>query len=58
MDDGSKVLSKINRGKAKVLLLMDNAGCHTADMTDKYGNIKICFPPQHNFQANNPLILE
>lgn len=43
------ILSKLNRqmvGKnCKILLFMDNAGCHPEELHTKFSNIQICFLP-------------
>ena len=43
------VLTKLNHffpsAKRKVLLLMDNAGCHPEELNGKFSNIKIVFLP-------------
>ena len=47
-------LSSSNR---KILLLMDNAGCHPGDLSVKFSNIKICFLPPKTTSTLQPLDL-
>ena len=63
MDGGilNSVLGRINgklvRSGRKILLFMDNAGCHPADLTQKYSNIKVVFLPQNTTPKLQPLDL-
>lgn len=57
----SKVLEKLNRKlcveKRKVLLFMDNAGCHPPDIVDKFSNITVSFLPANTTSKLQPLDL-
>ena len=51
------ILSKLNRQmistNRKILLYMDNVGCHPEELRDKFSNIQICVLP-----ANTTFILQ
>ena len=50
------ILSKLNRQmvskNCKILLFMDNAGCHPEELRTKFSNIQICFfASQHHLYS-------
>ena len=55
------ILSKLNRQmisiNRKILLFMDNAGCHPEELCDKFSNIQICFLPANTTSILHPLDL-
>lgn len=55
------VLGRINirlvRSGRKILLFMDNAGCHPVDFKDKYSYIKVVFLPPNTTAKLQPLDL-
>lgn len=55
------ILSKLNRkmisSSHKILLFMDNAGCHPEELRDKFSNIQICFLPPNTTSTLQPLDL-
>ena len=55
------ILSKLNRQminkNRKILLFMDNAGCHPEKLCGKFSNIHICFIPANTTPALQPLDL-
>lgn len=57
----NSVLGRINgrlvRSGRKILLFMDNAGCHSADLTEKYSNIKAVFLTPNTMSKLQPLDL-
>jgi len=55
------ILSKLNRQMIstnhKILLFLDNAGCHPEELPDKFSNIQICFLPANTTSILQPLDL-
>ena len=55
------ILSKLNRQMVsknhKILLFMDNAGCHPEELRTKFSNIQICFSPPNTTSILQPLDL-
>ena len=56
-----KILTKLNRrfslNRRNVALLLDNAGCHSEEIKNKYSNIKIIFLPANTTSKLQPLDL-
>ena len=57
----NSVLERINgrlvSSGRKIYLFMDNAGCHPADVTKKYSNIKVVFLPLNTTSNLQPFDL-
>lgn len=52
-----RINSRLVRSGRKILLFMDNAGCHLVHLTDKYSNIKVVFIPPNTTAKLQPLDL-
>ena len=56
-----KILSSVNRKmihkKRSVVLLIDNAGCHPQDISDKHSNVKVILFPVNTTSKLQPLDL-
>ena len=58
---GDSYFDQLNRhlssSNHKILLFMDNAGCHPDDLSGKFSNINICFLPANTTSTLQPLDL-
>lgn len=50
-----RVNTKLVSNWRKILLLLDNAGCHSTDIIGKYSNIKVLFLPPNTTSKLQPL---